>query len=85
MRHLLLDRARDRLRRQDGQRWVHTTLDNDDPDLVVESAEEAIAMEEALVKLECIDPRAAKVVEMRYFAGLSLEQTAWLWAWRAPR
>ncbi len=76
MRHVLLDRARDQLRKHDGQRWVHTTLDQDDPRLVVDSAEEAIAMENALVRLESIDPRAAKVVEMRYFAGLSLEQTA---------
>jgi RNA polymerase sigma factor (TIGR02999 family) len=76
MRHVLLDRARDRLRSQDGQRWITTTLDGDDPRLVADSAEEAIAMENALARLESIDARAAKVVEMRYFAGLSLEQTA---------
>ncbi|MEO8012229.1 MAG: ECF-type sigma factor [Dokdonella sp.] len=76
MRHLLLDRARDRVRRQDGQRWVTTTLDSDDQRLVIDSAEEALAMEDVLLKLEEVDARAAKVVELRYFAGLSLEQTA---------
>ncbi len=76
MRHVLLDRARDRLRQQDGQPAVHITLDADDPRLVVVSAEETLAMEEALLRLETADPRAAKVVELRYFAGLSLEQTA---------
>jgi RNA polymerase sigma factor (TIGR02999 family) len=76
MRHLLLDRARDRLRRSDGQRWITATLDPDDPRLIVDSADEAIAMEDALVRLEGVDARAARVVELRYFAGLSLEQTA---------
>jgi len=76
MRHLLLDRARDRVRRHDGQRWVTTTLDSDDQRLVIDSAEEALAMEDVLLKLEDLDARAAKVVELRYFAGLSLEQTA---------
>lgn len=76
MRHLLLDRARDRVRRHDGQRWVTTTLDSDDQRLVIDSAEEALAMEDVLLKLEEVDARAAKVVELRYFAGLSLEQTA---------
>jgi RNA polymerase sigma factor (TIGR02999 family) len=76
MRHLLLDRARDRVRRSDGNRWVPTTLDVDDARLVAESAEEALAMEAALVRLEADDARAAQVVELRYFAGLSLEQTA---------
>jgi RNA polymerase sigma factor (TIGR02999 family) len=76
MRHLLLDRARDRMRSQDAQRWAATTLDGDDPRLAVDSAEEAIAMENALVRLESVDARAAKVVEMRYFVGLTLEQTA---------
>ncbi len=76
MRHLLLDRARDRLRRHDGPRWVTTTLDSDDQRLVIDSAEEALAMEDVLLKLEEVDTRAAKVVELRYFAGLSLERTA---------
>ncbi len=76
MRHLLLDRARDRLRLRAGGNWASITLDSEDMRLAMDSAEEVLALEQALAKLETIDARAAKVVELRYFAGLSLEQTA---------
>ena len=76
MRHLLSDRARDRLRLRAGGDWAAITLDAEDMRLAMDSAEEVLALEQALAKLEAIDARAAKVVELRYFAGLSLEQTA---------
>lgn len=76
MRHLLSDRARDRLRLRAGGAWVSVTLDGADASLAIDSAEEALAVEEALVTLERSNARAARVVELRYFAGLSLEQTA---------
>lgn len=76
MRHLLNDRARDRLRLRAGGAWVSVTLDSEDVRLAIDSAEEALAMEDALVLLESSNARAARVVELRYFAGLSLEQTA---------
>jgi RNA polymerase sigma factor (sigma-70 family) len=34
------------------------------------------ALDEALSRLEAIDPEQAKIVELRYFAGLSIEETA---------
>ncbi len=34
------------------------------------------AMDELLSRLESLDPRQAQIVEMRYFGGLSVEQTA---------
>lgn len=74
MRHLLLDRARDRLRATDGA--IAITLDGEDTRLSVNGAEEALALDEALTSLASSNPRAGKIVEMRYFAGLSLEQTA---------
>ena len=76
MRHLLSDRARDRLRQRAGGGWSSVTLNAEDMRLSIDSAEEAIALESALRKLEATDERAARVVELRYFAGLSLEQTA---------
>ncbi len=39
-------------------------------------ATDLVALEEALQKLEQFDPRKAKVVTLRYFAGLSVEETA---------
>jgi len=76
MRHLLLDRARHRLRQRAAATWAHVTLDSDDLRLAIDSAEEALALDAALVKLAEVDARAAYVVELRYFAGLSLEQVA---------
>lgn len=76
MRHLLGDRARDRLRLRAGGDWQRITLTGTGTELALQSAEEAMALEQALQKLEALDARAARVVELRYFAGLTLEQTA---------
>ena len=76
MRHLLLDRARNRMRLHAGGGWHPTELSGNDERLEVENAEVALALDAAIAKLEQVDARAAKVVELRYFAGLSLEQTA---------
>ena len=75
MRHLLRDRARDRLRQRAGGGWVRMTLTGSDP-IAITSAEQALALDDALERLAGADARAAQVVEMRYFAGLSLEQVA---------
>ncbi len=74
MRHLLADRARDRLRLRAGGDWMRTTLTGSDYRLAVESADEALALEEALQKLAQADARAAQIVELTWFAGLSQEQ-----------
>lgn len=76
MRHLLSDRARDRLRVRAGGAWASVTLDAEDLKLSIDSAEAALALDEALARLEDTDARAARVVELRYFAGLTLEQVA---------
>lgn len=76
MRHLLMNRARDRLRLCAGGQWNRVTLDDHDPRLALETAEHALELDAALEALEETDVRAARVVELRYFAGLSLEQVA---------
>jgi RNA polymerase sigma factor (TIGR02999 family) len=76
MRHLLADRARDRLRLKAGGDWVRVTLPDDGGSLAVESAEQALALDGALHQLAAQDARAAQVVELRYFAGLTLQQIA---------
>lgn len=76
MRHLLHDRARDRLRQCAGGDWLRVTLTGERADLALDSAEQALELEAALQKLEATDARAARVVELRYFAGLTLEQAA---------
>jgi len=76
MRHLLSDRARDRMRQKAGGEWMRVTLTGVDEPAVLATAEQALGLGTAIDRLEQIDARAAHVVELRYFAGLSLEQIA---------
>ncbi len=75
MRHLLMNRARDRMRQKAGGEWAQITLANvDESALAIDSSEQALALEEALAQLEASDSRAERVFELRYFAGLTPEQ-----------
>jgi RNA polymerase sigma factor (TIGR02999 family) len=77
MRHVLADRARDRMRQKAGGEWVRITLtSNEDLLPAIESAEQALALEEALKQLEEMDARAAQITELRWFAGIAPEQIA---------
>jgi RNA polymerase sigma factor (TIGR02999 family) len=76
MRHLLADRARDRLRQRAGGDWVRTTLTGSDYRLALDSAEQALDLDDALRRLEAFDERAARVVELVCFAGLEQDQAA---------
>lgn len=76
MRHLLADSARARMRQRAGGGWLSVTLDGLEDELAIASAEQALLLEDALSDLARLDPRAARIVELRYFAGLSLEQVA---------
>ncbi|MFC4822502.1 ECF-type sigma factor [Dokdonella ginsengisoli] len=76
MRHLLADRARDRLRQRAGGDWVRTTLTGSDWRLALESAEQTLELDEALQRLEALDVRAARVVELICFAGLDQDRAA---------
>jgi RNA polymerase sigma factor (TIGR02999 family) len=75
MRRILIDFARTRRSQKRGGELVRVTLsetvpggNNDHPDL--------IALDEALEALARLDPRKAKVVELRFFGGLSVEQAS---------
>jgi RNA polymerase sigma factor (TIGR02999 family) len=76
MRHLLTDHARQRLSMRAGGDWMRVTLTGEKEEWIIDSAEHALALEDAIGKLEKIDARAAKVVELRYFGGLKVEQIA---------
>lgn len=77
MRHLLINRARDRRRLKAGGEWVRVTLgDAAEAALAVESSDQAFAIEEALSQMEASEPRAAHVFELRYFAGLGADEIA---------
>lgn len=75
MRRILLDHARGVCRAKRGGGVGHLPLDDA---LVFSSAKSSalVALDDALQDLARIDPRKAKVVEMRYFGGLSVEESA---------
>ena len=75
MRRILVDYARARLADKRGGSIPHVYLD-ESMDASPQSSEDLIALDDALNALEDMDPRKARVVELRFFAGLSVEQTA---------
>ena len=75
MRHILLDRARRRVAAKRGGHAERVDLD-ELPDLSGNRAEELIALEDSLTALAAIDARKARVVELRFYGGLSVEETA---------
>lgn len=75
MRHILVDRARRRLAQKRGGQQVR--LDLEAVEIPVDhAAEEMLQLNDALVRLDVLEPRLARVVELRFFAGLSVEETA---------
>jgi RNA polymerase sigma factor (TIGR02999 family) len=72
MRRILVDNARRKKVRDDGG---HVTLDDNIPGSDV-AGSDVIAVDEALERLARLDARQARIVELRYFAGLTIEQTA---------
>lgn len=75
MRHVLVDRARERSTLKRGGARRHITLD--DEALAVEDQPEALLqLTEALDRLATLEPRLARVVECRFFGGLTEEETA---------
>jgi RNA polymerase sigma factor (TIGR02999 family) len=75
MRHILLDRARRRLAGKRGGRAPRVNLE-EIADVAFGRAREVIALDDALNALALIDPRKARVIEPRFFGGLSVEETA---------
>lgn len=75
MRRVMVDHARQRKAQKRGAAPVQVTLD--ETALVAQSrAEELLALDEALERLGKLDPRMCRIVEMRYFGGLSNGEVA---------
>jgi RNA polymerase sigma factor (TIGR02999 family) len=74
MRRILVDHAR---RRHAGKRAGGERITLDDALAAApEPSVDLVALDEALTKLDALDPRQARVVELRFFGGLDVEQTA---------
>ena len=81
MRRLLVDAARARAADKRGGRWQRveggTAEDLDRlPEAAAERAEEICELNESLERLAQGEPRRAQVIELRFFGGLSVEETA---------
>ena len=75
MRRILIDYARNRRYAKRGGGALKVSLD----EAAMQSQERAVelvALDEALQNLAAIDPRRSQVVELRFFGGLSIEETA---------
>lgn len=87
MRQVLVDHARAHRAEKRGGDWLKLTLTSAMPEIEGKSGEshdgvnavnavDVISLNDALIELEQRDPRQAKIVELRYFGGLSIEDTA---------
>jgi RNA polymerase sigma factor (TIGR02999 family) len=75
MRNLLVDRAR--ARQADKRGGGINQVELDEGELVAPAQlDEVLELNEALEKLSEIDPRKSRIIEMRYFGGMSVEETA---------
>lgn len=75
MRRILVDFARRKNSLKRGGDGVHITL-NDNVDVADEKTAEVVALDEALERLAGMNDRQSRIVELRYFGGLTEEQVA---------
>ncbi len=76
MRQILVDHARTRGRLKRGGGAARLALDDNQPTPAELSIPDLLAIDEALEKLALLDERKARLVELRFFAGLSAEEAA---------
>jgi len=74
MRRVLVDYARQRGREKRGAGISVTSLDENA--VAAQPAVDIVALDEALARLAAVDPQQSRVVELRFFAGLSVDETA---------
>jgi RNA polymerase sigma factor (TIGR02999 family) len=75
MRRILVDYARAQLRSKRGGKQQKVSLD----DMLLVSpdrTDELLVVNDALARLEAMDPRQGRIVELRYFGGLTVDETA---------
>lgn len=76
MRRILVDHARHRHRIKRGGAALTLSLDDAMAAAAPEANVDLLALDQALTTLEAIDPRGARIVELRFFSGLTIEETA---------
>lgn len=76
MRRILVDHARAGVAEKRGGGWQRVSLSGVDGWTPVSRDEDILALDKALSKLAAVDPRATRVVELRFFAGLQEDEVA---------
>jgi hypothetical protein len=76
MRRILVDHARGRLADKRGGGWERVTLVGDEVAAAGSGGVDVLALREALERLAAFDPRQERIVELRYFGGLTIEEAA---------
>jgi RNA polymerase sigma-70 factor (ECF subfamily) len=76
MREILIDHARARSRSKRGSDPLRITLDELQMAIDVRDEVDVLAVDEALRRLAQLDARQARIVEMRFFAGMSIEEVS---------
>ena len=76
MRRILIERARRVSRRKRGGGQTRVTLEEEATPAAAPDADQVLAVDEALQGLESLDAGMAQVVKLRYFGGLTVEETA---------
>lgn len=76
MRRVLVDHARRIRSEKRGNDVAHEPLEAADRFLTASQSEELVALDDALIRLTSVDPRAGEVVVMRFFGGLTENETA---------
>jgi RNA polymerase sigma factor (TIGR02999 family) len=74
MRRVLVDAARKRNAKKRGRGVAHVPLE-EAPEPRIEPGGDLLDLDDALTKLEAFDPHLSRLVELRYFGGLTLEET----------
>jgi RNA polymerase sigma factor (TIGR02999 family) len=75
MRRILVDRARAHRADKRSGKWLNVTLDEGIAQSPAQTCD-VLALDRALTELTALDPRQGRLVELRYFGGLSLDETA---------
>lgn len=75
MRRILVDHARGKKRMKRGRGWQRIDL-RDALELSLQNDEDVLAVDEALEKLNELDPLQARIVEMRFFASMTVAEVA---------
>ena len=83
MRRILVDHARAQQAEKRGGEFQKLSLD-ENIDVSGQRADELVALDDALERLAEIDPKKSRVVELRFFGGLSVEETAEVLGVSAP-